>query len=190
MKRVVILVVLVLVIAAAWSDRSSWRSSRVSPCSSTRRSELPRFPILLASARSSGVSVAPSCRRYKVTLRLDEPVLIVSRRRPLTMFFTFPEANPGSQQDATGGSPVLVSPFTRDHPSSFVEIFGFDERFTENGYWLQKLQKTNKQPKEALCFGERPLCEFFLCSSDESSLLQATLKQQQNSTFVSSLRLI
>src|SRR3712207_2173063 len=45
----------------------------------------PWPPILLASARSSGVSVVSSRRRYRAAFRLDEPVLIVSRRRASTM---------------------------------------------------------------------------------------------------------
>src|SRR5215216_6887208 len=65
----------------------------------------PRPPILLASARISRVSVVSSPRRYRAAFRLDEPVLIVSRRRAPTMLSTFPEAEPGSTWDAAGGSP-------------------------------------------------------------------------------------
>jgi hypothetical protein len=53
-------------------------------------------------------------------LRLDEPVLIVSRRRAPAMLYTFPEADPRSPQDAAGGSPGSDIAIYRSHPSSFV----------------------------------------------------------------------
>src|ERR687897_2319802 len=93
------------VVGASWPSRSSRRSSRVSPRASARRRPPPRPPILLASARSSGVSVVSSCRRYRAAFRLDEPVLIVSSRCAPTMLSTFPEADPGSPRDAAGGLP-------------------------------------------------------------------------------------
>src|SRR5215212_6158068 len=65
----------------------------------------PWPPILLASTRISRVSVVSSRRRYRAAFRLDEPVFIVSSRCAPTMLSTFPEADPGSTQDAAGGSP-------------------------------------------------------------------------------------
>ena len=71
-------------------------------------------------------AAAPSRRRYKAALRLDEPVLIVSRRRPPTMLYTFPAADSGDPPTApleiwsgawlavtSGSASALIGPFPR-----------------------------------------------------------------------------